>query len=526
MKKTFPGRVLVWLVIFLLGTLLTAGQADAQTDNKNGLIPLSIVTINDFHGALAAAGKNPGAAQLVQFLREIKAQNPAGTLLVSAGDMFQGSLDSNLVQGKTVVEVMNYVSFDAMTLGNHEFDWGESVLKERIIQSAFPYVCANVLDKQTGKPLHFVKPYTIIERSGIKIGIIGIATPETAMKTNPNMIANYTFADPVQVLTQLVPQVRKNGANIILVLSHLGSTMDAGGAIGGEAAVVLQQVEGIDALVSGHTHEIVQGKVNGIPVVQAYYNGRAVGKIDLLVNAETCQVQESSSRAILVPTSERTGDSTVQAILEQGQKAIEPVKNKVIGHTIHPLSHDRYAFSETVLGQWVTDTMRQAATADIAFYNTGGLRTGISAGTVTMGNLYEVLPFDSTLCVVELTGRQILQVLEYGLMNSKVGMVQYSGITVVYDARGAEGERVASVTLADGTALFLDKRYKVAVNDFMAAGGDGFVMFREGANFRDTNILVRDFLVDTFRKQTTISLTGDDRFRIIQVTGKEQKEAA
>lgn len=506
------------MLAVLLIMLLTSGQVMArEVSGDKELVQLQIVSINDFHGALTEGGKNPGAAKLVNSIEKVRGQNPEGSILVSAGDMFQGSPDSNLLYGKTVVDVMNYAQFDAMTLGNHEFDWGMDVLKQRILQSAFPYICANVIDKRTGKPAGFVKPYSVLERKGVKIAIIGIATPETAYKTNPKMIENYTFADPVATVKTLVPVLKKQGVQIIIALTHLGSEMDNQGNIHGEAAQLAQEVDGLDAVISGHSHQVVFGQVHSVPVVQAYYNGRAVGKIDITYNKRTKKVETAVASVASLSDVDQSPDQHVKVIIDEAQKEIAPIKSIVVGHTLNALPHDRNEMAETALGQWVTDTLRQASNADIAFQNTGGLRTGLVAGDITMGNLYEVMPFDNTLFKVEMSGSQIQQVLEYGIGNKKIGMLQYSGLKIVYETLSPSEIHIASVITADGTLLQPEKKYKVVINDFMAAGGDGFTMFREGANLYDTGIPVRDIIAEALRKQQIIDFSQDDRWHAVSV---------
>lgn len=496
---------------------LMLGWVQVRAAENNGVeetVQLQLLTVNDFHGALAENGKNPGAAKLVTFLKELKAKNPDGTLLLSAGDMFQGTADSNLLHGKTVVDVMNDNSFDAMTLGNHEFDWGIPILKERIAQSNFPYICANILERDTGKAVDFVKPYTLIKRKGVKIAVIGIATPETAYKANPNIVGRYLFEDPAKVINKLVPVLKKQNVDVIVVLSHLASWMNEDGKLSGDAVDTALTTRGIDAVVSGHSHQTVYGKANGIPLVQANYNGRAVGVIELAFNKNNHTVT-SSAASIAVPYPELPADAGVKLILDQTQKELAVVKNTTVGETVHELTHDRYGLSQTILGQWVTDTMRQKVQADVAFQNSGGLRTGIAAGSITMGKLYEVMPFDNTLFTVELTGRQLMKVLEYGFTHRQLGMVQYSGLTVTAKADETSQLTIMAVTMADGTPLQPEKMYKVVTNDFMAAGGDGFTMFKEGTRLYDTNIPVRDALADTLRKMKVIDFFGDTRLNVI-----------
>ena len=505
------------LVVLLPGSFTVCAGAPSQT------VELQILSVNDFHGALSAGGKNPGAAQLAQYIAELRSRNPDGTLLVSAGDMFQGSPDSNLLYGRTVVDIMNHLRFDAMAIGNHEFDWGTDVLRQRISQARFPFVCANIIDKRTGKPVDFLPPFALIERQGIKIAVIGIATPETAVKTNPKWIAGYRFADPAAVLQGIMPDVIRQGADIVIALTHLPSWMDDKG-LTGEGAALAEQVPGLTAVITGHSHQEVRGLVNGVPVIQAGYNGRAMGVIELAYDVVNRKVTGAAVRTDAIPTDGSLADGAVQTILTAAQTEVAPIKETEIGYLSTSLDHDRYAPKQTLLGQWVTDNMRNMAKADVAFQNTGGLRADLTQGRITIGQLYEVLPFDNTLCTVEMTGRQLLSVITFGLDN-KYGMVQFSGLRVNWDEQAPPGSRLLGVTLADGRPLLPDKRYIVVTNDFMATGGDGFTMFREGKNALDTNIPVRDILVDAFRRQGTIHFIGDDRL-LNRPSARQQQEAA
>jgi 2',3'-cyclic-nucleotide 2'-phosphodiesterase/3'-nucleotidase len=487
-------------------------------------VQIDILTVNDYHGALAETGKNPGAAKLAGWLRAERAKNPEGTLILSAGDMFQGSPDSNLLYGKTVVDVMNNIGFTAMTLGNHEFDWGMDTLKVRAKQARFPFVAANILDNKTNKAADFAKPYMLIEKQGVKIAIVGMATPESAYKASPKLVSGLTFADPAATFRELLPELKRQ-ADIVIVLSHLGGAIDQqNGALTGEAAEFIEKSIGVDALITGHSHEGYAIKAQNVPVVQARYNGRAVGKISLLYAHGSKQVLASSAALIEMDPAILTADIGVAKILDAAKAEIDPVKNIVLGKTAHPLSHDRKQLS--LLGQWSSDVIKQAVGTDIALQNGGGLRTSIPVGTVTMGQLYEVMPFDNTLVTAEMTGAQVLSVLEYGIRNEKIGMLQFAGIKVIYDASMPAGKRVVEVVMSDGKPLKLEGKYKVVTNDFMASGGDGFTMFKDAKNLTDTYQPVREVLVDAIRKQQTLNFVGDDRLTEVWSIMKQEKPAA
>jgi 5'-nucleotidase/UDP-sugar diphosphatase len=498
-------RITAVLLIVALALALTSAAGASQP----GVVRLDILAVNDFHGALAAAGKNPGAASLAAFLKAEWAKNPGGTLIVSAGDMFQGTPDSNLLHGKTVVEVMNAVGFDAMALGNHEFDWGLNVLKERKAQAAFPMLSANLFDKNSGRRADLVPSYVIIERQGVKIAVVGFTTPDTALTTNPRNVEGFVFADPAATLKVLLPELKAQGAGLVVALGHLASY--PGEVPAGEAADLAAAAAGdLAAVISAHSHLKVAGKVAGVPVVQGYYNGRAVAGVSLAVSTKSGEILGSMAWVKDVPPG-YAADKQVTAIVAASQSEIAPVKGLVLGRTAIALSHDRYRLSS--LGQWATDAMRQAARADIALYNGGGLRTGLAAGTVTLGDMYTVMPFDDNLQVAEMTGAQVLAALEYGIANAKYGTLQFSGLTVEYRATAPAGHRVVTATLADGRTLAAGETYRVAVSDFLLAGGDGYDMVKAAGRHADTFKTLRDVLAEAVRKAGVLRFPGDGRLK-------------
>ncbi len=518
------GLIALLLCFFLMPLSLAAGGDTVRID---------LLTVNDFHGALLEDGKTPGGAKLASFIRGEQAKNPKGTLLLSAGDMFQGSVRSNILYGKPVVEMMDAVGFSAMALGNHEFDWGLDVLRARAKEAKFSFLSANISYKDSGKPVEFAAPYIIKEANGIKVGIIGITTPATAYTTNMSVAAQLSFADALDTVKKLLPELKKEGAQVVVVLGHIDSEID-GPEIKGEAAYLANGLKRImpfrghgpvkpsvyppvapgplvDAIVTGHSHLKVAGKINGIAIVQAGYSGRALGKVTLFYSPLEKRVVESQVEVLDVVPAKLAPDAKVQKIINKSAKQAAPIEKTVLGQAETPLSHDRYKLS--LLGEWVSDTIREATGADVAFQNGGGLRKPLDKGAVTLGHLYEILPFDNTIVTVGLTGRQILDVLEYGLYNDRIGMVQYSGLKVAYNKTRPTGERIVSVTMGDGSLLEPAKLYKVAVNDFMADGGDGYTMFRQGKDFTNTNIVLRDIVSDAVKKAQILRVEDDGRLQ-------------
>jgi len=506
-------RLLTILVLWGLLTFLPVGFGQSLAHAGNGFVTITILTVNDFHGALLQENKNPGAIRMAHYLKDEFVLNPEGTLIVSAGDMFQGTIDSDLLQGETVVAVMNNVGFDAMAVGNHEFDWGVETLRERVRQSRFPYLAANIFEKSTNKRPDFVKPYIILERKGVKIAIIGISTPETAYKAHPKFVSPYRFADPARTVNALLPEMKRQGAQMVVVLSHLGCEFDKQtNSLQGEAAYLANRISGVAALITGHSHTKLAGSVNGIPIIQAAYNGRAVGKVNLVYSTEDKKVISAVANVADIPLDGLAGDMEVSRIIGQAQVQTAPLKRLMVGEAKTKITHDRNELS--LLGQWATDVMREAGKADIAFQNGGGLRPAVLFGSITKAQLYEMMPFDNTLFVMEMTGAEVLKVLEYGIHNSRIGTVQFSGLKVIYDQSQPAGKRVIQALLNTGKKLEKSKYYKVATNDFMAAGGDGFTMFSAGRNAVDTHLPIRQMLEQAIVKAKQLDIQKDSRLEL------------
>ncbi|MDD4600121.1 Mannosylglucosyl-3-phosphoglycerate phosphatase [bioreactor metagenome] len=506
MKKV-ASRIKLFASLMMV-LVLTAATAVVGAAGGNQQVQISVLAVNDFHGALLEEGKNPGMIKLGTYLKEEKALNAEGTIILSAGDMFQGSAQSNLLYGKPVVDAMNSIGFNAMALGNHEFDWGIATLEQQAKSSRFPYLAANITDKTTGGQVPFLKPYTIIKKNGVNIAIIGLTTPETAYKSNPLIVSQFRFSDPAEVVNELVPKLKSQGAQIIIVLAHLGCEVNEQGAVTGEAADFAKQVTGVDLIITGHSHSQVLGRVNGIPVVQAGSNGRVVAKATFLYSLSENKIISSIIGKNGDINPKQPYDQQMTRIVNRTNQELGTVMNKPIGSVERKLTHDRYELS--LFGQWATDTMRQATKADIAFINGGGIRESLPAGKVTLGHIYQALPFDNTLYITQLTGRQIIDALEYGFENGSVGVLQYSGIKVRYNKTNPIGQRLVKVTTPDGADLNPDKIYKVVINDFLAAGGDGFVMLSQGHAGYDTTRLLRDVIVTNIKRKH-VNFTGDNR---------------
>jgi len=484
-------------------------QAITWDDVKNAMNPngdkvVDVVSFNDFHGNLAEdtskTGKNPGMAKLVGAVDEYKAAN-ADTVVVSAGDNYQGSAMSNLTYGEPVSAMMKELGVTASAVGNHEFDWGIDKISGWAKDGNFDYLASNIYDKKTGQPVSWAKPYKMVTVDGVKIGLVGLTTPETAYKTNPTIVAGLEFRDPAASAKVWSDKLKDGSlpegkADVVIALTHMGTAQDDKGNITGEVVDSgLCKVDSIDAVISAHTHNTVCGYVNNKPVLQANNAGRALGDLSITIDKVTGKVKSITPNVdnLAQRKAQITPDAAAKDTYNKYYAELQPKLEKVEGITDTNLTHDRFAEGSSLLGQWVTDVMRKAAGVQIGITNGGGLRVPIAAGNITMGNLYEVMPFDNTLVKMNLKGSDLKRVLENGIENTNVGWVQVSGVKVYYDKAAAAGKRITAMFLEDGTPIDMNKYYSVVTNDFMASGGDQYD-FTGAKDVYDTGIPIRDSL--------------------------------
>lgn len=496
-----------------------------KVKNPNGDKIVDVVSFNDFHGNLAEdpgdTGKNPGMAKLVTAIDEYKDANP-DTVVVSGGDNYQGSAMSNLTHGAPVSAMMKQLNVVASAVGNHEFDWGMDWISKWAQDGNFDYLASNIYDKKTGEPVTWAKPYKMVTVDGLKIGFVGLTTPETAYKTKPENVATLEFRDPA-ACAKIWADKLKSGtlpegkADVVIALTHMGTAQDANGNITGEVVDSgLCKVDSIDAVISAHTHLTVCGTVNNKPVLQANYAGRALGDLSIVVDKTTGKVKTIIPNVdnISQRKSQLVADPTAGDSYNSYNTQLQPILDKVEGVTDTELTHDRFATGSSILGQWVADVMRKAAGTQIGIQNGGGLREPIAKGNITMGDLYTVMPFDNTLVKMNLKGSDLKRVIENGIENNNVGWVQLAGVKVYYDKDAKAGSRITAMFLEDGTPIDMNKTYSVVTNDFMATGGDQYD-FSGATNVYDTGVPVRDSLASALEALNGKHLVVEDKSPLV-----------
>ena len=433
-------------------------------------ISLRILYVNDFHG-FAEPYKPVGSQEMLGGLPYLaaavdKLRKEKPTLLLAAGDMIQGHSWANLFRGRSSIALMNKMRFDAMVLGNHEFDFGQDVLKTRIAEARFPVLGANVEGFKDG-----LKPYVIKEIHGLKVAIIGVVTPETPQATHPKNVAGLKFFPPDTTVAKYLPELKKQ-ADLVIVLSHIGYHADRD---------LAEKVPGIPVIVGGHSHTklLEPTVINQTIIVQAWEHAKALGVLDLML--EYGKIKNFSGRLEMIKPVQGQEDKAVRRLVNRFGVRVNAVLGEKIGEAALDLDGEHVRLRETNLGDFLADILRQAAGADAAIINGGGIRTSIPQGPILVKNIYAVLPFDNYLVAIKLTGKQIKDALEHGVSGVEEGagrFPQVSGLSFTYSLKAPAGSRVKEV-LVGGKPLDLQKEYTLATNDFMAAGGDGFQSFGE-----------------------------------------------
>jgi 5'-nucleotidase len=533
-------RLLLLAALFAFASCRTTTPLPPRA---TGPVHVVIVSTTDLHGwfnghddpvvKTGGTAQYGGLAVFSGYLRNLRAANPGRVVLVDSGDLFQGTLESNIFEGEPVVKGYNALGYTAAAVGNHEFDYGpvgpDSVahspdqdelgaLKKNAADAKFPFLSANMVEKATGRTPSWAKPYTIVNVDGARIGIIGLSTPDTPNVTTPANVIKLAFNDPVAATIEAARALRAAGADAVVVIAHIGgrctdlhdpndiSSCD----LSQEAMRYLNALpeKTIDAYFAGHTHSEIRQYFKGVPAVEAGSFSRIFGTIDLWVDPAAhnvvrseirpntpicaavygatvaCDPRAAESGAPLTPrqfegapvTRDAALDALFKPYLDQvAAKRAEPTGIRTASPVKRNYSH------ESALGNLLADALRASVPgADVAFVNSGGLRADLRAGDLHYSDIFEVAPFDNYAATVDLTGAQLREILQLTTASGR-GLLQASGLRYTFDLAKdadkpvAERRRLVSATLADGSPLVDDKVYKVVVPDFLAAGGDGWM---------------------------------------------------
>jgi 5'-nucleotidase len=499
--------------------------------------PVHVVVVGttDVHGWFAGHVETPqaggegvlwgGLPAFASFVHALRAQNDDHVIVVDSGDLFQGTLESNLFEGEPVVRGYNVIGYAASAVGNHEFDFGpvgpDSVarqigqdplgaLKHNAEIASFPFLSANMLDRATHKTPTWAKPYTMVRVAGANIGIIGLSTPDTPNVTTAVNVESLEFTDPVPATVQAAKELRAQGADAVIVIAHMGGRcMDVSDPndlhsceTSHEAMDFMNRIpEGvIDAFFAGHTHSQMRHYIKGVAVVQALNYSREFSTVDFWIDTknnrvtktemrphtqicafvysgtQNCDPKKAPAGGRLVPRvfadKRILPDERVAGVLEPYLKRVASKRDEKVGITTTATFSRNYT-AESTIGDLLADALRTAYSADVGIMNSGGIRDELPAGELLYAHMFALSPFDNYPAAVKLSGAQIIEFLR-ATSNGVRGIMQVSGLRYTIDAGKPVGSnRLVEVTLADGSPLDPQKLYTVAMPDFLSAGGDG-----------------------------------------------------
>ncbi|HOV49969.1 MAG TPA: 5'-nucleotidase C-terminal domain-containing protein [Candidatus Cryosericum sp.] len=479
-----------------------------------------ILHTNDFHGNLVPttdANKNSvaGAAREATIIGNVrKAFGTDRVLLVDAGDAIQGATVANMFQGKSVVDTYNAMGYDIATLGNHEWDYGQDVLKQRISEAKYVYVNANVTGVNLGWKSNVVKNV-----AGINIGFFGVLTTDLPIIVAPSSLTGVGIADPISTAKEQIAALKADGAQYIVALSHCG--YENGGAPLDPA--IAEGAPGINLIIGGHSHTVLATaqKVGSTLITQTGTAGAFVGKEVIDFTTYQGAVTSQDVYYELVPTATSVAeDPAIKAIVDGYNNQLAAQMNVVIGKALVNLNGERadVRTKETNLGNYVADWMRLSTGADIAFENGGSIRTSIPAGDVTVGNIVAVLPFDNLLVVLEVKGSTVKAALENSVSAYPAqlgGFLQISGFSFTFDPSKPVGSRVVSIT-KDGKPMDMDATYKLCTADFTASGGDGYSMLKDAKVVYKSGEWMRDGLIAFVKAHPEINPSVEGRITVVQ----------
>ena len=509
-----PSSVIATAYAAMQRDSFATGRAAATVQAQRvGALPrrVRIIATNDFHGTLEprvdARGVRRGGAGAVASVIEQARRECAGcaVLLLDGGDMFQGTPASNLVFGRSVVAMYDAMGYTAAALGNHEFDWGQDTLRARMRDARYAILGANV-QYADGRDVPWIRDDTLVEVGGVRVGIVGVATVETPRVTLAANVSDLRFVDPTPIVVQRAQGLRSRGAHLVVVVAHSGAFCDDEGddRCAGEIVDLARGVgRAVDVIVSGHTHSLVRTLDPGVAIVQARSNGRAVGVVDLVPG----QVPVVSVRDVLT-------DSLVPSprIDSLARRAVAAVASRVSARVADIPAHLQRSGEQYPLGNLIADAQRWAAKADVAVTNNGGIRADLPAGTATYGRLFEVQPFANVLHRYTLRGSALRAYLEKLVGGRTPPRVHVSGVTITYDPQRPAGQRIVSAWLSSGREITDDAQYTLAMNNFMASGGDGLALGADALRSEPLPIIDLDALIDYLKQlPQPVRVTADRR---------------
>ena len=515
--KASTKRLVNLTVAVLVGLLLAcSSMKEAGPPSGSPVHHLVVLHTNDTHGHPVKFFKDPapdvgGLGARATIVKRIRGQSK-NVLVLDAGDINTGRPESNLFKARPDIEGYNYIGYDAMAIGNHEFDNALDVLREQMKLADFPFLSANVRTKQ-GELLTL--PYIIKEFDGFKVAIFGLTTKETEFVAHQENIRGLVFQDEVEVAKQLVPELRKQ-ADAVIALAHMGiyNSPELG------SKRLASEVSGIDLIVDGHSHTKLDAPIvmtdpksgHKTLIVQAWKWGLVLGRVDLFIQKKRTieykfeaipvnlkEVEKKPDGALVyhVIGEDIPEDPELVRLMKPYVDRVNSLLSKVVGQAEETFFYKGVRKRETALGNLVADSMlwyTKYMEVDFALQNGGGIRTDLPKGPITQRSMHEILPFDNSVVVLTLDGATVRSLFDYmaSISSGQGGFPQVSaGLSITLNTLTKKYEKI----MINGEPFNPGRTYKVATNSYLAAGGDGYRMLLNALHRYDSSTSLRDVLI-------------------------------
>ena len=505
---------------FLIFTSLLFASLIIATDNsKKEVILLHTNDIESVYEPIPALWRDDmdfigGISHLATLIRNTR-EEEAITFTLDAGDIFTGAL-SKKTEGKLPFDLYSAMNYDAMTLGNHEFEYGWEILVDTIPRANFPVLNANIYYEASGKLI--AQPYTILEKKGVKVGVIGVMGIDAFYNTMaPFHRTGLSVKDPTETVQYWADKIRDN-VDMIVVLTHQNKTAPM--QTNKEADPTVQRgfdedyamagaLKGVDVIFGGHSdnglHKPVIHPKTGTVIGLTFGQGMHLGYTKFNVDVKKHDVEYLDGYLIPVNSAQLPEDIKTAQLISDSRNDF-PELAEVIAKIKQPLMR-RYN-KESSIGNLLADFMKSAGNSDIGFLNSGAIRADMNAGNLTLEQLINIYPFKDNLTIIELSGKQVRDLIEYSL-TLPYGLGQVSGLNITYDSSKNIMERLVDIKV-NGEKIIDAKKYTVAVSGYLADGGDGFVVFTEG-RVVNADLTFQDALYDQFKEVRNIKKPAMNR---------------
>jgi len=545
-RKLAPLIQSLTILVFLLVIVFVAHSFVPER------VQITILGTTDLHGNINPIDyytnkpDNRGFAKVATLIKRIRKEQP-NTLLIDSGDTIQGSpLESfhsrkNNMRTDPMMLVMNALNYDAMAVGNHEYNFGLKVLEKARGEAKFPWLSGNTYEKGTERT-HY-KPYIVKDVAGVKIGILGLTTPGIPYWDNPPNYAGLEFRDPVAEARKWVETLRtKEKVDVVVIAMHmgLGEDLRTGEASPGqiphenEAISIAKEVPGVDVIFMGHTHrEVSSLYVNGVLLTQANHWGRHLARADLYLQKEPTGWRVYAKSARTLPTDDRVEpDGEVVKLAEPYDRQTQQWLERVVAQSPEDLTAEDARFRDTAILDLIQKVQLEAGKADVSMVASFNQQARIDKGPVTVRDVTELYVYENTLAVLEVTGQQLKDALEHSakyyntyeagktpreLINDKIPAYNFDiaeGVTYDLDISKPIGSRIQNLRFK-GQPLSMTRKLRLATNNYRVNGGGGYTMYKNAPVVYRSGEEIRELMVDWMERNKTIPTKPNNNWRIV-----------